>query len=184
MKKHLPSFFLCAAIVVGSTTGVARADHHGSPFASKTVDIGVVVSDIDKAVKFYTEAIGFKESSGFGVPADFAKKVGLTNSHPLSIKVLTLGEGEGATKLKLMRLPGVKSEKGKNRFIHSQLGISYLTVFVKDTSAALARLKKAGVKPIAEGTQSLPAPLPQDVYLTIVRDPDGNLIELLGPKKS
>ena len=38
------------------------------------------------------------------------------------------------------------------------------------------RAKKAGVKPLPKG-------LPQGVYLTIVRDPDGNLIELLGPKK-
>jgi lactoylglutathione lyase len=158
------------------------ADHHESPFASKTIDIGVVVSDVKKTVKFYTEALGFKEVPGFSVPAGFSKNVGLTDNAALKIRVLILGEGEGATKLKVMELPGVKSRKSENRFIHSQLGFSYLTISVKDTTAALKRLEKAGIKPIAGGTQELPEPLPQGVYLTIVRDPDGNLVELVGPK--
>jgi catechol 2,3-dioxygenase-like lactoylglutathione lyase family enzyme len=147
------------------------------------IDLGVVVSDVDASVKFYTEAIGFKEVDGFKVPAGFAKDAGLTDDKPLDIRVLQLGDDENATKLKLMQLPGVKSKKSDNRFIHSQLGISYLTIFVVDTAKALDRLEKAGVKPLAKGPVGLPEPLPQGVFLTVVRDPDGNLIELVGPKK-
>ena len=66
--------------------------------------------------------------------------------------------------------------------IHSQQGFSYLTIKVKDTVKALQRLDKAGIKPIARGSQELPASLAKGIYLTIVRDPDGNLIELVGPK--
>ena len=50
------------------------------------------------------------------------------------------------------------------------------------TDDALARLQKAGVKPIAEGPAILPKNLNRDLSLTIVRDPDGNLVELVGPK--
>ena len=151
-------------------------------FASATIDMGCVVSDVDKAVEFYTKAIGFKELPGFSVPADFASRVGLTNGKKLDIKVLVLGEGEGATRLKLMHVEGERSKKTDNRFIHSQQGFSYLTVKVKDTAKALQRLEKAGIKPIARGSQELPASLAKGIYLTIVRDPDGNLIELVGPK--
>ena len=49
--------------------------------------------------------------------------------------------------------------------------------------AALKRLDKAGVKPVAKGPVPLPAGLPQGVFLTVVQDPDGNLVELVGPKK-
>ena len=77
----------------------------------------------------------------------------------------------------------MKSKKVDHRHIHSSLGFSYLTIVVKDTTAAVARAKKAGVRPIAKGPVPLPKGLPQGVYLTIVRDPDGNLIELVGPKK-
>jgi hypothetical protein len=46
----------------------------------------------------------------------------------------------------------------------------------------LKRLEKAGVKPLAKGPVALPEPLPQGIYLTVVRDPDGNIVELVGPK--
>ena len=150
-------------------------------FLSKTIDIGCVVSDLKKSVTFYTEAIGFKEVQGFSVPADFAKDSGLTDGKKLDIRVLVLGEGEGATKLKLMQVPG-GSKKADHTHINSTLGLSYLTIVVASTDAAMARLKKAGVKPIAKGPVTLPANLDPNLSLTIVRDPDGNFVELVGPK--
>jgi catechol 2,3-dioxygenase-like lactoylglutathione lyase family enzyme len=152
-------------------------------FSSAIVDIGVVVQDIEKSVKFYTESIGFKELPGFSVPADFARDSGLTDNQPLDIRVLVLGEGENATKLKLMHLPGVTSKTSDNQFIHSQFGLRYLTVFVSDMNAALKRLEKTDVKPVGKPAVPLPPPLAQGVHLTLVRDPDGNLIELIGPNK-
>lgn len=153
-----------------------------SEFARKTIDLGVVVSDIEKAAAFYTESIGFKEVAGFKVGADFATDSGLTDKQPLSIRVFVLGEDESATKLKLMQLPGVKSATSKSDSIHAQLGFSYITVFVSDTSAAMARLKKTGVTPLAKGPVPLPKGFPEGIFLTVVKDPDGNFVELVGPK--
>ena len=143
-----------------------HADHHESPFSSKTIDLGVVVSDLEKSVKFYTEAIGFKASGGFKVPGDFAAKAGLTDQS-LDIKVLTLGDGAGATKLKLMQVSGPKGAKPKNEQINSTLGYSYITVMIKSTDDAMARLKKAGVKPIAKGPVALPKNLNPAIALTV-----------------
>ncbi len=159
----------------------AAAEPSGS-FARTTIDWGVVVSDVARSVKFYTEAIGFAEAPGFSVPADFCADAGLTDKRALDIHVLVLGQGDSATKLKLMQVPGANAKKSDNAFIHSQLGYRYLTVFVTDTAAALARLKKAGVAPLAKGPVPLPAGLPENTTLTVVRDPDGNLVELVGPK--
>jgi lactoylglutathione lyase len=159
----------------------ASADAQGE-FASTTVDLGVVVSQLDKSVKFYVDAIGFKEGPGFSVPADFCADAGLTDKQALNIRVLSLGDSPAATKLKLMEVPAVSSKKSDNAFVHSQLGYRYITIHVTDTAAAVARLKKAGVKPIAKGPVPLPAGLPAGMALTVVRDPDGNLVELVGPK--
>ncbi|MBI3838158.1 MAG: VOC family protein [Planctomycetia bacterium] len=178
-------FRVCA--IVGCAVGVlgfqstARAEEK-SEFARGTIDLGVVVSQVGKSVKFYTEAIGFKELPAFSVSADFCADAGLTDNQALSIRVLALGDGDSATKLKLMEVPGVASQKSDNAFIHSQLGYRYLTIFVADADAALERLKKAGVKPLAKGPVALPAGLPAGMALMVVRDPDGNLIELIGPK--
>lgn len=173
---------LLALITSGLSFGTPSANAQ-EKFARTTIDLGCVVSDVDAAVKFYTGAIGFKEIRGFDVPADFGTRAGLTDRQPLSIRVLVLGDDETATKLKLMEVPGVKSKASDNTTIHAQLGFSYLTVYVADMDAAVARLNKAGVKILAEGPAALPATLAEGVYLTVVRDPDGNLIELVGPKK-
>jgi lactoylglutathione lyase len=156
-----------------------------SDFAEETIHLGVVVSDIEKSVKFYTEACGFTENPGFGVPGGFAADAGLTDGAALDIKVLTLGKEATATKLKLMQIKGTKkpTAKAANDLIHSQYGFRYLTIMVTDMTASLARLEKAGVKPIAKTPIAIPATIADGMYLTIVRDPDGNMVELVGPKK-
>lgn len=168
--------------VIASQGSAALAEESSSPFSSTTIDIGLVAKDAEKTVKFYKDAIGFKEVEGFFVPADYAKDVGLTDKQRLDIHVLVLGDEPNATKLKVMSLPNVDSKRQDQQYIHSTLGFSYISVHVKDTDAALERLKKAGVKPIAKGSLELPDNLPQGVFLTLVRDPDGNFVELIGPK--
>src|SRR5262245_28215835 len=86
-------------------------------FSSTTIDLGVVTTDVEKSVKFYTDAIGFKELKGFSVGAEYAKDVGLTDGKRLDIRVLALGDDANATKLKLMSLPGVTSQRKDQRFI-------------------------------------------------------------------
>jgi lactoylglutathione lyase len=172
----------CALLCLATVNLNAEEPKKGE-FTSTTIDLGVVVGDVEKSVKFYTEAIGFKEVKGFDVPGDYSKTVGLTDGKPLKVRVLVLGDGDNATKLKLIEFPGGKSKKNDSEFIDSEFGFRYLTIFVGDTSAALKRLEKINVKPIAKGTQPLPKGFPEGVFLTIVRDPDGNLIELVGPTK-
>jgi catechol 2,3-dioxygenase-like lactoylglutathione lyase family enzyme len=170
------------SLVFVSLASAIRADEK-SEFARSTIDLGVVVGDVAKSVKFYTEAIGFTEAPGFKVDGPYTADVGLTDgSEELDIHVLVLGDEPSATKLKLMQFKK-KPKADDNTAINSQLGFRYLTIFVNDTNAAVARLKKAGVSTLAKSPQPLPKGLPQDVYLTLVRDPDGNLVELVGPKK-
>ena len=152
-------------------------------FPRTTIDLGCVVTDLEKSVRFYTEGIGFRELKGFEVPADLARDAGLTDSRPLAIRVLVLGDDETATKLKLMQVAGTLPRTGDNEFIHSHAGFRYLTVIVADTDAALARLEKLGVKPIAKSPVSLPDSLAPGMHLTCVRDPDGNVVELIGPRQ-
>jgi catechol 2,3-dioxygenase-like lactoylglutathione lyase family enzyme len=153
-------------------------------FPRTTIDLGCVVSDLDASLRFYTEGVGFTVAEGFAAPADLARDAGLTDSKPLAVRVLVLGEGESATKLKLMQVAGTAPKTGDTEFIHSHTGFRYLTIFVADTDAALARLAKLGVRPLARGPVALPADLGPGLHLTCVRDPDGNIVELIGPRGS
>lgn len=173
---------LSAATLVCCLLATAQdTDPDPSSFLKPTIDLGCVVSDIDASVKFYTEAIGFKAAGAFDVAPDFAKAAGLTNGKKLEVKILSLGEGPGATGLKLMQIDD-SGASANNDYIDSTLGFSYITIMVSSTDEALARLAKAGVKPISQGPVTLPESLDPSLALTIVRDPDGNLIELVGPK--
>lgn len=176
---------LAIAVALGalshSNVNAAAHEEGESAFSTPTIDIGVVVKDLERSVEFYTKAIGFKKVSQFDVPAATATDAGLTRDKSLSIDVLKLGEGEGATSLKLMTLPEVKSKEANNNFIHSQFGFSYITIHVKDTKAAMERLEKVNIKPIAKGPVELPESLGAGVFLTVLKDPDGNFVELVGP---
>ena len=180
LKKCFLSLPLLSFIIISHSFA---DDNKTSQFIKPTIDIGCVVSDLDRSIKFYTDAIGFKVAGEFSVPGDFAKDSGLTNSKELNIKILTLGgsDGEDATKLKLMQVKG-SGGKANHKTIDSTLGLSYITIFIEDTNKALAKLKEAGVKPIAKGPVTLPDNLDPSLALTIVRDPDGNFVELVGPK--
>lgn len=184
--KNVSRFLIVGAIcALAFSFGVFanQTEPAESGFASEVIDLGMVVSDLDKSLAFYKDALGFQEAEGFQVPADFALDTGLANKMPLDVHVLVLGKGEKATKLKLMQFKTAPGARVDNTFIHSSYGYRYLTISVKDARAAMARAEKAGAKPIAKCPVPLPKGFPDGVALVNYRDPDGNLIELVGPYK-
>jgi len=172
-----PAALIAALVVISASRSAAPSD-----FPRQTIDIGVHVSDIEASAAFYTDVIGFTEVDGFDVTADFCTAAGLTDGQPLAVRVFVLGEDESATQLKLMEVPDVETKRSDNAYVHSQLGFRYLTILVDDMNAVLERLTADGRKPVADGPVLIGND-PSGDYLTVVRDPDGNLIELIGPKK-
>jgi catechol 2,3-dioxygenase-like lactoylglutathione lyase family enzyme len=186
-SRLLPGAALLAVLACLTGTGQAeekKAEEKkaADAFARPVIDLGVVVSDIQKSAKFYTEALGFTEVEGFSVGGEFCKDAGLTDGRPLTIRVFVLAKGEQVTHIKLMQVVGPAPKKAETENVLSQYGFRYLTIFITDTDAALARLQKAGVKPLAKSPVPLPRGMPEGFFLTCVKDPDGNFIELVGPK--
>ena len=108
-----------------------------SNFASQTIDVGIICSDVQKSLKFYKDVLGFTEVTGFQVGGDFAAEAGLANKLDLDVHVLVLGQGATATKLKLMEFKSAPGARVDNAFIHSSYGFRYLTIFVKNLYAAV-----------------------------------------------
>ena len=187
-----PAALFSAAALAGSAfaagsllTPAAALDHHDEagmegPYRKAVIDVGVIVSDIEKAEHFYEDALGFEEVDEFDVSAEVAGKSGLTDNKMFTADVMALGEGEGATKIKLIEIPDAPGARPDNSFIHSTYGPSYLTLHVDDIDAVLAMAAKEGVKPLKDGPVKVSAESP--VYIALVRDPDGNFIELVGPR--
>jgi len=175
--SSLPLLTLCAAAAFVPAR-VAAAENE-SEFSKAIIDLGMVVSDAGKTAQFLTNAIGFTEVKGFSVTPDLGRKIGLVDGYAAEVRVFALTEGDG-TRLKVLSFPKAGAKTPEQKFIHSTLGFRYLTLYVKDMSAALARLKKAGVPTIGE----TPLDLGGGTMIAVVRDPDGNFVELIGPMKA
>jgi len=139
------------------------------------------VSDFDKSKAFYEQALGFKEATSFTVEGEFAKSVGLTDSLPFTVHVMQSGDGTDATAVKLMEFQGTRPSRPDNSFIHSTYGVRYLTLYVNDLKAALEQCAEHGVKPLGDGAKPIPESIAAGMSLALIRDPDGNFIELVGP---
>jgi len=180
MKKYffvaLVVFCLVASVLLAGAAGTGDAK---GDFPRTTIDVGIVVSNVEKAAQFYKNAIGFTELPGFDVSKEMGGDAGLSDYKAFSVRVLVLGDEPNATRIKIMEFTDAPGKKVDNKFIHSSLGFSYLTISVSDMTAALQRAKKAGVAPVKEPYQLGTG----NYYLALVKDPDGNIIELLGPKK-
>ena len=178
MKKYRMHMLIVAGIVGGCII-MATAKQTGpkAEFSRTTIDLGVVVSDVEKTAKFYTEAVGFTELKGFDVPAQMAADAGLTDNRPFQVRVFVLGDEPAATRLKIMTIPGANSKKVDNQYIGSSLGFRYLTILVSNLTKAMERLQRHGIAPVKE-----PYRLGGNNYLILVKDPDGNTVELIGPR--
>lgn len=170
-----------AAFALGSFANQKSAAP--TKFASNTIDLGIACSNVDKSLKFYKDVLGFTEVQGFKVPGQYAEDAGLANKHELDVHVLVLGEGETATKLKLMQFKTAPGAQVDNTFVHSSYGFRYLTIFVSNLNTSLEQANKNGGKLVAKTPLPLPEGFPAGMGLAIYRDPDGNMVELVGPWK-
>ncbi|MBN9689914.1 MAG: VOC family protein [Verrucomicrobia bacterium] len=170
---------LVVALAYLSWGGVAQAADTAKEFTKPTIDIGMFAQDPDRTAAFLTNAIGFRELPSFAVSAELGKKIGLVNNHPFVIRMFTLGEGEDATRLKVISIPKVEGQKPNQKFLESTYGLRYLTLYVTDMTRALERLKAEKVTLLGES----PVDLGGGTLLVAFQDPDGNFIELIGKRK-
>ncbi len=178
MKKYWVYVLVTVSIIGGGIMMAAAKQEGGkAEFSRTTIDLGMVVSDVEKAAAFYRDVLGFKEMNGFDVSAQMANDTGLTDNRPLKVRVFALGDEPAATRLKIMTIPGAGLKKVDNRYIGSSLGFRYLTISVANLTKAMDRLKQHGVSPVKE-----PYQLGGNNYLILVKDPDGNTVELIGPR--
>lgn len=165
------SLLLWVALALGSRMGVQAAE-----FSSDVISIGVVVSDLDKSLHFYTNVLGMKKTGSFTVDAAGGKRTGLTDSVPVAISVLRLGDGPTATDWKLMSF-GKPAAHPRQRHLHDDTGMQYITLNVTSLKPFLKRLKDNQVPLLGE----TPIPLGGKNHFVLVQDPDGTFVELIGP---
>lgn len=147
-----------------------------SEFSSERIDIGVVVTDLERSMEFYTNVLGMTHTGGFDLDEDISRRTGLTGGTPVSIAVLKLQDSENATQWKLMRF-GTTADRPANTHIQDDIGMQYTTIFVTALQPFLDRLEANNI-PLLGDT---PIQLEENRHFVLIQDPDGIFIELIGP---
>ncbi len=172
MKKT--SVFLIAAVMaLISTTSMAQSE-----FSSGLIGVGVVARDLDKSLDFYLNVIGMTKVSEFDVDAEFGASSGLTDGIAFHVDVLKLQDSPDANQWKIMSFKKEGSHP-MPKYIHDDTGMQYITINVNSLAPVLERIKKHKVKLMGD----TPVALGETDHFVLVQDPDGTIIELIGPLK-
>jgi catechol 2,3-dioxygenase-like lactoylglutathione lyase family enzyme len=170
MKKR--NLFLIIAIMATITsTSMAQSE-----FSSGLIGVGVVTKDIDKSLDFYLNVIGMTKVGEFDVDESFSKISGLTGGLAFHVDVLKLQDSPDANQWKLMSF----NKEGSHpmpKYIQDDTGMQYVTIMVSSLDPFLKRIKKHHVKLLGD----TPVPLGEKDHFVLVQDPDGTIIELIGP---
>jgi catechol 2,3-dioxygenase-like lactoylglutathione lyase family enzyme len=174
MKNLLkPFLFLAVLSVVMPAFSVQPPED----FAKPGISVGVVVENLQKSIDFYQNVIGMVKTGGFSVDGAQAQKLGLSNGDRFDVTVLKLENSEQAAEWKLMSF-GKKATHPKQNFVPDDTGMQYITIYLKSMKPVLERIKKYNVKTLG----ITPTKLDETRDFILVQDPDGNFIELIGPK--
>jgi catechol 2,3-dioxygenase-like lactoylglutathione lyase family enzyme len=171
--KKLSVFLILAVVTMLSSNIMAQSE-----FSSGLIGVGVVTLDIDKSLDFYLNVIGMTKVGEFDVDENFGKISGLTDGLAFHVDILKLQDSPDANQWKLMSFKKEGSHP-MPKYIHDDTGMQYTTIMVNSLDPVLQRIKKNNVKLLGE----TPVKLNDQDHFVLVQDPDGTIIELIGPLK-
>lgn len=138
----------------------ADAEEPTMPFemSKQALDVGIVVSDLEQAKKFYGGALGLRSLGGLNVEL------------PGGGDMARFQAGASTVKLRIYPTAPPKVESG----VMAVNGMRLLTLFIKDPEALAKQFTDNGFTAPRFGAEQ-----PAGYRLAFVRDPDGNQIELV-----
>lgn len=169
-------FSVIKSLMLGCCVMASTLTFSQSNFRSPQIGMGVVVSDMERALDFYVNGIGMLKTGKFTIGGEFGKRGGLTGGDSVQVQILKLENSPQASDWKLMSF-GRKAVHAKPKFIQDDTGVQYITIQVKSLKGIIERLKERKVAFLG----SSPTPLNKDAHFLLVQDPDGTFVELIGP---
>lgn len=147
-----------------------------SEYSSGVINIGVVVSDLDRSMAFYQDILGMVKVNRYNISLEMGQKSGLSGGIPFFAEVLKVEDSPDATEWKLVSF-GKEAAHPKQKWIQDDTGVQYITLMVKSLDPFLKRLEQNKIPLLGE----TPTPLGETISGVLIQDPDGNFIELIGP---
>lgn len=148
-------------------------DHRIPAEAAQFSHFGICVSDLERSLRFYCEALGFEKAESHEIGHEFAALMDLP-----AVAVTSQFIRKGATAIELLAFSDpMPLGDGRRRPVH-QLGLTHLSFRVDDLAATAARIVELGgaVVESSRTTIDLGGTRLGFVYCT---DPDGVRVELM-----
>jgi len=134
--------------------------------------IGICVSDLERSLGFYRDALGFGERSG--LDASGAEVDRLLELEAVKLRARYLERDGTRIELLCFDSPGCSGDPGPRPV--NQLGLTHLSLRVEDLDAAIRACERAGGRCLAATRIDDPRFQTRAVFVV---DPDGMRIELV-----
>ncbi len=177
LSRHIFAIMITfrTAICVSIPVLLLACSKPSGQFEQPVINIGVVVTDLNRSLDFYKNVLGMKETGVINMDAELGEKSGLTGGLPARVKVLKLEDSAQATEWKLMTFEGLP-QPTRQQHIQDAAGMRYVSISVRSVAPFLERLRKNNIPLLGQ----TPVELQKGVYLILFQDPDGIFIELIG----
>ena len=145
----------------------------GAAATTATVShVGLCVADLDRAMRFYCDGLGFVEAEGYDLDDTMLPGLDLALEVPGPVTVRSQMIDLGAFRIELLayRSPGVDGVPSARR---NHPGLTHLSLHVDDVDAAVARAVEHGGRLLDDTRQTL------GIDLVFVTDPDGTRVEFM-----
>ena len=138
---------------------------------------GIVCSDIDRMLDFYTRVLGLKLVADAETSPEMSTRAGLT---PHGYRIIRLQTPYGE-RIKLVQVKNLHAKRSQApEWVFDRQGIAYITFIVSNINDVAARLSKHGVKLVRPG----PVEVRKGVVTLFAEDPEGNFIEFVEARSS
>ena len=185
MSRHRPSIIALAlsAALIGLRSPISVGAVQPASTPSTTVpvsavdSVGITVSDIDRAVAFFTSVLSFEQTSDVEVSGREYEL--LTGVFGARLRVVRLRLGDESIELMEFLAPRGRPVAADMR--PNDRAFQHIAIIVSDMDAAYARLRQAGVEHASTGPQTLPAwnRAASGIKAFYFRDPDRHFLEIL-----
>lgn len=177
LRRVSPVLIVLLAIVLGGTVSVLSADAKGESMITGIHHTAISTPDIERSLAFYRDLMGFEVLSDTTWPVGTAVADLVTGLKDSSSRMIMLRIGEMHLELFQYSSPEPKT-MDPNRPVADH-GYTHICMSVTDVDAEYERLVAGGMK-----FHCPPQSMGGTIKATYGRDPDGNVIELLGPGSS
>ena len=179
MRRRLRAAWPLLLIVLVLSPGLlpAGAKTMVPPPVSAVAAIGITVSDMPRALRFYRDVLDFQLVDEREIPAaDIARLHGIPGAR---VRVATLRLGDEQVELVAWHAPRGRAMPADSRS-HDQW-FQHIAIIVSDMDAAYRRLRRHGVEGISPAPQRLPDwnPTAGGIEAYYFKDPDGHALEVL-----